>query len=120
MTICWDFYRDVRELKISDQRAEEIAQIAAKYMTPNYKVEKQIQETVAEKEAEIAELKAKLEEQEKLLANPNLQMERLIEKVVCEHLCLNQKSEAYSGRYVQLCWGNKELDEVCIQSYSDD
>lgn len=120
MPICWDFYNDVRKLKVSAQRAEEIAQIAAKHMSPNYKVEKQIQEAVAEKEAKIAELEAKLKEQEMLLANPSLQMERLIEKVVCEHLCLSQKTEAYSGNYAQLCWDNRELGEVCIQGFSDD
>ena len=119
MTICWDFYNDIRKLKISDQRAEEIAQIAAMYMTPNYKVEKQIQEAVTEKEAKIAELEAKIKEQEILLANPNLQMERLIEKVVCEHLGIGEGNNPYSSEAV-LYWDEKALRSVTIESYSED
>lgn len=33
---CWDVYSEVRKLKISDARAEEITDIACKYMTPMY------------------------------------------------------------------------------------
>lgn len=109
---CWDVYSDVRKLKISDARAKEIEQIACKYMTPNRKVEEKIQEAIAEKEA-------KLKEQEKLLANPNLQMERLIEKVVCEHLGLGDGNDPYSSNAV-LYWDEKALGSVTIQSYPED
>lgn len=116
---CWDVYSDVRKLKISDARAKEIEQIACKYMTPNRKVEEKIQEAIVEKEAKIAELEAKLKEQEELLANPNLQMERLIEKVVCEHLSLGDGNDPYSSDAV-LYWDKKDLGSVTIRSYSED
>ena len=109
---CWDVYSDVRKLKISDARAKEIEQIACKYMTPNRKVEEKIQEA-------IAELEAKLKEREELLANPNLQMERLIEKVVCEHLGLGDGNDLYSSNAV-LYWDEKALGSVTIQSYPED
>ena len=116
---CWDVYSEVRKLKISDARAEEITGIACKYMTPNRKVEEAIAKAVAEKEAKIAELEAKIKEQEMLLANPNLQMERLIEKVVCEHLGLGDGNDPYSSNAV-LYWDEKALGSVTIQSYSED
>lgn len=119
MVGCWDVYSGVRKLKISDARAKEIEQIACKYMTPNRKVEEKIREAIAEKEAKIAELEAKLKEQEELLANPNLQMERLIEKVVCEHLGLGDGNDPYSSEAV-LYWDEKALGSVTIQSYSED
>lgn len=116
---CWDVYSEVRKLKISDARAKEITEIACKYMTPNRKVEEAIAKTVAEKEAKIAELEAKLKEQEMLLANPNLQMERLIEKVVCEHLGIGDGHDPYSSEAV-LYWDEKALGSVTIKSYSED
>lgn len=116
---CWDVYSDVRKLKISDARAKEIEQIACKYMTPNRKVEEKIQEAIAEKEAKIAELETKLKEQEELLANPNLQLERLIEKVVCEHLGLGDDNDPYSSNAV-LYWDEKALGSVTIRSYPED
>lgn len=119
MKRCWDVYSEVRKLKISESRAEEIEQIACKYMTPNRDVEKMIAEAVAEKEAKIIELEEKLKEQEKLLANPNLQMERLIEKVVCEHLGIGDGHDPYSSEAV-LYWDEKALGSVTIQSYSED
>ena len=73
--------------------------------------------TFAEKE--IARLKAKIEEQEKLLENPNLQIERLIEKVVCEHLSLRYGDDIYSTS-AELCWDKNVLGSVTIQSYSED
>lgn len=88
-------------------------------MTLNRKVEEKIQEAIAEKEAKIAELEAKLKEQEELLANPNLQMERLIEKVVCEHLGLGDGNDPYSSNAV-LYWDEKALGSVTIQSYPED
>lgn len=116
---CWDVYLEVRKLKISESRAKEIEQIACKYMTPKRDVEEKIQEAIAEKEAKIAELEAKLKEQKELLANPNLQMERLIEKVVCEHLGLGDGNDPYSSEAV-LYWDEKALGSVTIQSYSED
>lgn len=116
---CWDVYLEVRKLKISESRAKEIEQIACKYMTPKRDVEEKIQEAIAEKEAKIAELEAKLKEQEELLANPNLQMERLIEKVVCEHLGLGDGNDPYSSNAV-LYWDEKALGSVTIQSYPED
>ena len=119
MAECWDVYSEVRKLKISESRAKEIEQIACKYMTPNRKVEERIRRNLEDKEKEIARLKAKIEEQEKLLANPNLQMERLIEKVVCEHLGLRDGNDLYSSEAV-LYWDEKALGSVTIQSYSED
>lgn len=116
---CWDVYSEVRKLKISESRAKEIEQIACKYMTPKRDVEEKIQEALEDKEKEIARLKAKVEEQEKLLANPNLQMERLIEKVVCEHLGIGDVHDPYSSEAV-LYWDEKALGSVTIQSYSED
>ncbi len=116
---CWDVYSEVRKLKISESRAKEIEQIACKYMTPNRKVEERIRKALEDKEKEIARLKAKIEEQEKLLANPNLQMERLIEKVVCEHLGLGDGNDLYSSEAV-LYWDKKALGSVTIRSYSED
>lgn len=78
-----------------------------------------IAEAIAEKEARIAELEAKVEEQEKLLANPNLQMERLIEKVVCEHLGMGDGSGPYSSEAV-LYWDKKALGSVTIRTYPED
>lgn len=114
---CWEVYSEVRKLKISEARAKEIEQIACKYMTPKRDVEEKIREALEDKE--IARLQAKIEEQEKLLANPNLQMERLIEKVVCEHLGLGDGNDPYSSEAV-LYWDEKALGSVTIQSYSED
>jgi hypothetical protein len=88
-------------------------------MTPKRDVEEKIQEALEDKEKEIAKLKTKIEEQEKLLANPNLQMERLIEKVVCEHLGLGDGNDLYSSEAV-LYWDEKALGSVTIQTYSED
>ena len=107
MIECWDVYSEVRKLKISESRAKEIEQIACKYMTPKRDVK------------ELARLKAKIEEQEKLLSNPNLQMERLIEKVVCEHLGLGDGHDPYSSEAV-LYWDDKALGSVTIKTYSED
>lgn len=123
---CWDVYSEVRKLKISESRAKEIEQIACKYMVPKRDVEEKIQEALEDKEKEIARLRAKVEEQEKLLANPNLQMERLIEKVVCEHLGIGDGHDPYSSEAVPysseavLYWDEKALGSVTIQSYSED
>lgn len=88
-------------------------------MVPKLDVEEKIQEAPEDKEKEIAKLKAKVEEQEKLLANPNLQMERLIEKVVCEHLGMGDGHDPYSSEAV-LYWNEKALGSVTIRSYSED
>ena len=119
MIECWDVYSEVRKLKISESRAKEIEQIACKYMTPNRKVEERIRKNLEDKEKEIARLKAKIEEQEKLLENPNLQIERLIEKVVCAHLSLRYGDDIYSTS-AELCWDKNVLGSVTIQSYSED
>ena len=119
MAGCWDVYSEVRKLKISESRSKNIEQIACRYMTPKRDVKEQIQKAVEDKEKEIAKLKAKIEEQEKLLANPNLQMERLIEKVVCEHLGIGDGHDPYSSEAV-LYWDEKALGSVTIQSYSED
>ena len=116
---CWNVYSDVRKLKISESRAKEIEQIACKYMIPKRDVEKKIQEVLEDKEKEIAELKAKIAEQELLLSNPNLQIERLIEKVVCEHLGIGDGNDPYSSEAV-LYWDEKALGSVTIKSYSED
>lgn len=116
---CWDVYSEVRKLKISESRAKEIEQIACKYMIPKRDVEKKIQEVLEDKEKEIAELKAKIAEQELLLSNPNLQMERLIEKVVCEHLGIGDGHNPYSSDAV-LYWDEKALGSVTIRTYSED
>ena len=113
------FYYELRKLKISESRAKDIEQIACKYMTPNQKVKEKIQKAIEDKEKEIAKLKAKIGEQEKLLENPNLQMERLIEKVVCEHLGLGNGNDLYSSEAV-LYWDNKDLGSVTIRTYSED
>ena len=114
-----DVYSGVRKLNISESRTKEIERIVCKYMTPNEKVEERIRKSLENKEKEIAGLKAKVEEQEKLLANPNLQMERLIEKVVCEHLGIGEGHDPYSSEAV-LYWDDKALGSVTIQSYSED
>lgn len=119
MAECWDVYSEVRKLKISEPRAKEIEQIACRYMTPNRKVEERIRKALEDKEKEIARLRAKIEEQEKLLANPNLQMERLIEKVVCEHLGLGDGNDPYSSNAV-LYWDEKALGSVTIKTYPED
>lgn len=116
---CWDVYSEVRKLKISESRAKEIEQIACKYMTPKRDVEEKIQEALEDKEKEIKALKAKIAEQEQLLSNPNLQIERLIEKVVCEHLGLGDGNSPYSSDAV-LYWDDKALGSVTIQSYPED
>lgn len=115
----WDVYSEVRKLKISESRAKDIEQIACKYMTPKRDVKEQIQKAIEDKEKEIAKLKAKIEEQEKLLENPNLQMERLIEKVVCEHLGLGNGNDPYSSEAV-LYWDEKALGSVTIKTYPED
>lgn len=116
---CWDVYSEVRKLKISESRANEIEQIACKYMIPKCHVEEKIKEALEDKEKEIAALKAKVAEQEALLSNPNLQMERLIEKVVCEHLGLGDGHDPYSSDAV-LYWDDQALGSVTIRSYSED
>lgn len=116
---CWDVYSEVRKLKISESRAKEIEQIACKYMTPKRDVEGKIQEAVEDKEKEIAALKAKIAEQEALLSNPNLQMEKLIKKVVCEHLSLGYGNDPYSTS-AELSWDKNILGSVTIRSYSED
>lgn len=116
---CWNVYSDVRKLKISESRAKEIEQIACKYMIPKRDVEKKIQEVLEDKEKEIAELKVKIAEQEKLLENPNLQIERLIEKVVCEHLGIGDGHDPYSSEAV-LYWDEKALGSVAIRTYPED
>lgn len=119
MIECWDVYSEVRKLKISESRAKEIEQIACKYMIPKQYIKEKIHKVLEDKEKEIARLKAKVEEQEKLLENPNLQMERLIEKVVCEHLGIGDGHDPYSSEAV-LYWDDKALGSVTIQSYSED
>lgn len=46
-------------------------------------------------------------------------MERLIEKVVCEHLGLGDGNDPYSSNAV-LYWDEKALGSVTIQSYPED
>lgn len=66
-----------------------------------------LEEVVDKKNRRTAELEAKIKEQEELISNPNLQTERLIKKIICEHLQL----KSYSSNSVELFF-----DEECLGS----
>ena len=116
---CYDFYKRVRDLKISDQRARDIDAIAAVYMVPRTKIQMMIDEATSEKDQKITELEEKLREQEALLSNPNLQMKKLIEEVVCEHLSLAYGNDPYSTS-AELRWDKDVLGSITIRTYSED
>ena len=74
----------------------------------------ELEEVVYEKNKRITELEAKIKEQEELLSNPNLQTERLIKKIICEHLQLKCGSDLYSERSVELYFDKECLGSVNI------
>lgn len=120
MINCWSFYADLRKMKIGEERANEIEDLARKYMVTNAEKDAAVENAVTEYKEKIEELEKKVAAQEKLLANPNLQIERIVEKVIRENLSLDSECEAYSGSYARLYFGKEILGSVCLRSYDDD
>ena len=116
MINCWHFYAELRKMRIGEERAKEIEEIAQKYMVTNAEKDN----AVAEYKEKIEELEKKVADQEKLLGNPNLQVERIVEKVIRENLTLDDECEAYSGSYARLYFGKELLGSVCLRRYDDD
>lgn len=120
MIKCWSFHLGLRKMKIGEERAREIQELAQQYMVTNAERDSAVENAVAEYKEKIEELEKKVADQEKLLANPNLQIERIVEKVIRENLSLDEECEEYSGSYARLCFGKDVLGSVCLRRYDDD
>lgn len=117
MNCYYDCRDEIKSLGLSIDKANKIMSIIDKYFITKdsfeYKVKKEV-----EKEALV--FKEKSEEAQKIIDNPQLIVSEMIEKIVCEHLCLDSKSEMYSGNYAELKWDDKNLGSVCIESFDED
>ena len=113
----FDCRKEIKDLGLSWDRADKIMSIIKKYYTPNDIVESAIEDGV---EKRTKELDAQIAKVKKIADNPQILLSEMIGKIVCEHLSLDEKSEMYSGRYVELSWDNKDLGSSCIQSYPED
>lgn len=80
MINCWSFYAELRKMKIGDERANKIEEIAQKYMVTNAEKDNAVENAVAEYKEKIEELEKKISDQDKLLGNPNLQVNGLLKK----------------------------------------